>query len=241
MRTLARALAELLLPPGCARCGGEIGQAPEASPFCRRCEPVWTAPDPAPPPRPLRAWSAAVPYTGEWREWIRRFKYPQPGLRGLDPAADAVVLALARRAARQVPDQFAPEAVVPVPLHRDRRRERGFDQAVLLARAVARAQGLVAPHHALVRLRPTPRQTDLSRRERRRNLRGAFAPRQRLSGCVWLVDDVTTTGSTLTAAARALRRAGARRVVGVCVARTPAGEPLPEPADPALESPREAG
>ena len=156
------------------------------------------------------------------REWIRRFKYPAPGLLGLDPAADAVVLTLIRRAARRVPPALRAQAVVPVPLHPTRYRERGFDQASLLARAVARDQGLRHLPRALARTRPTRRQTGLSRSERHRNVRGAFRARHSVPACVWLVDDVATTGSTLGEAARALRRAGALRVVGLCAARTPA-------------------
>jgi len=70
-------------------------------------------------------------------------------------------------------------------------------------------------------VRDTPSQTGLDRRARRRNVRGAFAPRRQVAPLVWLVDDVVTTGSTLAEAARALRRAGATHVVGVCAAYTP--------------------
>lgn len=213
-----RALEALLLPRACPRCGSTETRGL----FCGTCEPLWLRPDPEPAPRPLAAWEAEVPYSGEWREWIRRFKYPAPGLRGLDPAADAVVLALIRRAARRVPPSLRAQAVVPVPLHPARYRERGFDQASLLARAVARAQGLRHLPRALERTRPTQRQTGLSRGERRRNVRGAFRARHAVPACVWLVDDVATTGSTLGEAARALRRAGALQVVGLCAARTPA-------------------
>ncbi|MAE94804.1 MAG: ComF family protein [Planctomycetota bacterium] len=214
-----RALEALLVPRACVRCGTPA----EGGLFCARCEPLWLRPDPTPAPRPLTAWEAEVPYTGEWKEWIRRFKYPAPGLQGLDPAADAVVLALILRAARRLPPELRAQAVVPVPLHPARFRERGFDQAALLARSVARAERIAHLPRALERTRPTPRQTGLSRGERRRNLRGAFRARRALPPCVWLVDDVATTGSTLAEAARALRRRGARRVVGLCAARTPAG------------------
>ncbi|MCP3986121.1 MAG: ComF family protein [bacterium] len=175
---------------------------------------------------------AEVAYTGAWKEWIHRFKYPGAGLMSLDPAADAVVLALVRAAARRVPDGFNPDLVVPVPLHRKRRRVRGFDQAALLARAVAREVGARACLNALERCRDTPQQIGLSRRERRRNLRGAFVARRSMEPCIWLVDDVATTGATLSEAARALRRAGSRRVVGVCVAHTPPGG-----TDEAFETP----
>ena len=214
-----RVLEMLLLPDGCAMCGRAI----EHPPFCRLCTPPPALPVVMPPPRPLAAWAAEVAYTDAWKEWIHRFKYPGSGLMSLDPAADAVVLALVRAAARRVPATFVPDIVVPVPLHRTRRRERGFDQAAVLARAVAREAGVKAGLRALERRRDTSRQVGLSRRERRRNVRGAFAARRAMPACVWLVDDVATTGATLSEAARALRRAGARRVVGICVAHTPPG------------------
>lgn len=214
-----RVLEALLLPEACSGCG----RATQRPPFCLRCTPTPAPPIAAPAPRPLAAWSAEVAYTGAWKQWIHRFKYPRAGLSSLDPAADAVVLALVRAAARRVPAELAPELVVPVPLHRARLRERGFDQAGLLARAVADEIGAKTHSRALRRLRDTPRQIGLSRRERRRNLSGAFAARRSVPPCVWLVDDVATTGATLCEAARALRRAGARRVVAICAAHTPPG------------------
>ena len=74
---------------------------------------------------------------------------------------------------------------------------------------------------ALERLRDGPSQTGLDRSARRRNVANVFRAQQRVPPRVWLVDDVTTTGATLDEAARALRRAGAREVIGVCAARTP--------------------
>ena len=112
-------------------------------------------------------------------------------------------------------------AVVPVPLHPRRLRARGFNPACVLARALARERGIRLDPVALRRVRDTPSQTGLDRRARRRNVRGAFVARSRVPPRVWLVDDVVTTGSTLGEAARALHRAGARSVVGICAARTP--------------------
>jgi ComF family protein len=153
-------------------------------------------------------------------DFVHRFKYPQAGLLGLDPGPRAVASALAREAAGRAP---APgELVVPVPLHPVRLRQRGFNPAALLARAVARAHGLAVAPRALERLRDTPSQTGLGRRARRRNVAGAFGVRsgERIPARVWLVDDVVTTGATLAEAARALRRAGARQVTAICSART---------------------
>jgi ComF family protein len=153
-------------------------------------------------------------------DFVHRFKYPRPGLLGLDPGPRAVVCALALEAAGRAP--LAPSLVVPVPLHPARLRQRGFNPAALLARALARAHGVPVAPRALERVRDTPSQTGLDRRSRARNVVGAFRvrPGARIPARVWLVDDVVTTGATLRAAARPLRRAGARRIVAICAART---------------------
>ena len=109
-------------------------------------------------------------------------------------------------------------------MHPRRLRGRGFNPAAVAARHAARALSLELRSTALQRVRDTPSQTGLGRRERRRNVRGAFRARGAVPERIWLVDDVVTTGATLEEAARALRRAGARQVVALCVARTPAGE-----------------
>jgi ComF family protein len=162
-----------------------------------------------------------VPFEGEAARWLRRFKYPDPGLFGLDPAAEAVATALIREAGRRAPGP-APDLIVPVPLHPLRLRQRGFNPAGLLAATLGRDRDLPVDHAALTRIRNTPSQTRLARSQRARNLSGAFrAGKKPLPDRIWLVDDVVTTGSTLREAARALRRAGADRIVGVCAARTP--------------------
>jgi ComF family protein len=124
---------------------------------------------------------------------------------------------------------IAPPLIIPVPLHPSRRRERGFNQSELLAaglvRALARQSGGAAPQVAkdcLRRKRATPPQTGLSVAARRENLRGAFEvvnPDDVRGREIVLVDDVMTTGATLSACARALKRAGAARVMGLTMAR----------------------
>ena len=111
----------------------------------------------------------------------------------------------------------AADVVVPVPLHRRRRRVRGFNQAEDLARNLGRPVTL-----ALRRRRATQSQADLPAARRHVNVRGAFALRWRsdVRGCrVVLVDDVCTTGATLEACARVLREAGAREVSALTAAR----------------------
>jgi ComF family protein len=112
--------------------------------------------------------------------------------------------------------------VIALPLHRSRLRARGYDQALELARPLARALQLPLLEGALRRTRATTPQSELSALARRRNLRGAFAcDGAALPAHVVLVDDVMTTGATLHAAARALRRAGVERVDAWVCARVP--------------------
>ncbi|MFN4226003.1 MAG: ComF family protein [Hyphomonas sp.] len=116
------------------------------------------------------------------------------------------------------------DVIVPVPLHYTRLVTRGFNQSGWLAQALGRAAGKPVLVDALVRIRRTPSQAGLARRARRRNVSGAFRVRRgregRIAGAhVLLVDDVLTTGATLSACTRALKRAGARQVDVLVLAR----------------------
>ena len=126
--------------------------------------------------------------------------------------------------------EFGPALIVPVPLHPSRRRERGFNQSELLAAGLVRALGsgwwggaASCRRACLRRKRATPPQTGLSVAARRENLRGAFEVVRARESCaqrvIVLVDDVMTTGATLSACARALKRAGAAQVMGLTLAR----------------------
>jgi ComF family protein len=111
------------------------------------------------------------------------------------------------------------DIVVPVPLHTSRKRERGYDQAALLARALARELKVPCETDRLRRTRPTAQQATLQADERHANVAGAFEATGRLDGSsVLLVDDVMTTGATMSAAAVGLTDAGASRVIGVVFA-----------------------
>jgi len=117
---------------------------------------------------------------------------------------------------------LAADIVVPVPLHRQRERERGYNQADLIAKPLARKLGLPYRAVLLVRTKPRPDKHILSLEERWDSVRGAFAtrPGTKVDNLrVLLVDDVMTTGATLDACARALRGAGAKSVIGLTVAR----------------------
>jgi ComF family protein len=137
---------------------------------------------------------------------------------------------LAEIARREGP-AMAADVVVPVPLHKVRQKERGYNQAALISKPLARKLGL--PHKALLltRTRPRPDKQVLSLEERWQSVRGAFATRpgsQVDKLRVLLVDDVLTTGATLDACARALLESGAKAVLGLTVARA-ARNPLSAP------------
>lgn len=111
--------------------------------------------------------------------------------------------------------------IVPIPLSPSRRRERGYNQAALIARALANALDWPMLDSALERTKDTKQQTKLSRGLRLENMEGAFRSRLDFRSSkmpVYLVDDVATTGATLTAAAQALKSAGARKIIGILAA-----------------------
>ena len=204
MSLIAHAVRDVLLVPRCAGCG-EPGAW-----FCVACRDLC---DPV-------SLSGGVPvrgvgvHAGSLRAAIHRFKYG--GERGL---AEDLGALLALEVARDLAQGILIDAIVPVPLHRSRAASRGYDQARLLAAAVASRTGLPLCA-ALRRLRPGRPQVELDRAARAANVRGAFVGEasslRRLA--VALVDDVATTGATLADAAVAARAAGARSVRAYVVA-----------------------
>ena len=205
------ALTQTLPEPLCARCGRPIVSAASAEgmslPLCHLCRSQVYAFDFA------RSFGA---YTPRMSRAILLLKYGN-----VAPIGAWFARRLAGLIERE-PQDFAVDAVVPVPLDRGRLRERGYNQAELIAKPLARMLRIPFRSYLLVRTRPRPNQLRLTRRERWETVRGAYATHETAQVDnlrVLLVDDVFTTGATLDACARALKGAGAARVVGLTVAR----------------------
>ena len=186
----------------CARCALPLATPAASCGECLRRSPPWDA-----------AWA---PFRYGWPldRLEARYKF------GADLAAGRVLSTLWQR--EPCPVEL-PQLLLTVPLHRSRLRRRGYNQALELARPLARALGVPLRHDALQRVRPTAAQTELDARSRRRNIRGAFALRAgvALPAHVAILDDVMTTGATLAECARVLRRAGVPQVDVWALARAP--------------------
>lgn len=167
-------------------------------------------------PPPLDACFAAVSYAYPWSGCIAGYKFNS------NPGLSATLATLLRSAPWVEPALERCDLLLPMPLSMERLRERGFNQALELARHLAPGK---TDATLLLRIRDTPSQLALKRAERRRNVAGAFALEPlRAAGVrgrrVVLVDDVMTSGASLHGAARVLREAGASRVAAVVLART---------------------
>lgn len=163
--------------------------------------------------RPLREVRATCHFKGAARAAIHALKYE-----GMFGAAAPMAGLMAER----YPEWTRiPDIVAPIPLHPERVRERGYNQATYLARHLCGRLGLQMDEAALQRTRPTRPQVGLDRLQRRQNVAGAFtADGERVRGKrVLLVDDVCTSGATLAAAAEALLAEGCADVSGYCFAR----------------------
>jgi ComF family protein len=198
---------QFITAPMCACCGTpfahDLGPAAE----CGACL--------AGPPKFTTARSALI-YGGPARATLLAFKHGDR-----EHLARIMAPHMARAAGPLLAEQ-ADSVIVPVPLHRWRLWRRGFNQAALLAQALAKASGTALAIDALERAKATPMSMGLGRKARVANVRGAFRVRHRdqvRGKRIILVDDVLTTGATAEACARVLRRAGAREVHVLTFAR----------------------
>ncbi len=241
LREAAGALLGVVFPAECRVCGGVYAEATRL-PVCSLClESFLPLKDPLCEicGRPVPAVLAASPVAPRC-QLCRRGVYSFDRARSFaayDPAMTSAILLLKYEAVRPLANwfsarlaevfasnakEFPVDIVVPVPLHPARLRERGFNQAELLARPLARRLGLEMRSELLVRTKPRPDKLRLSRQERWRTVRGAYEAREgaRIDNLrVLLVDDVLTTGATLDACSRALRHGGAKGVFCLTVAR----------------------
>lgn len=196
-----------IVPPFCSWCGNPVEGRIDHRYICYHCtdaEPHFTAA------------RCAARFEGVLPRLVHAFKYDE----ALWLAGDLAEL-LEACWNTHFQDRRC-DGVVPVPLHPARRRARGYNQAALLAEALARRIGRPVLPGALHRMRATETQTHLTARERLHNVSGAFesGPRRRLEGRrILLVDDVMTTGATVSECAKALKKGGAAEVLVVTLAR----------------------
>ncbi len=155
---------------------------------------------------------AVAYFDGVLREAIHCFKYQQ---------RPELATVFGSMLSEYVAAQTLPiDIIVPVPLHKERERWRGYNQALLLARAMALQEKRALWYNVIERTRATPPQVGLDLRARRENVRDAFAAEVAVSGAhILLVDDVCTTGATMNACAAALKQRGAKYVCGLALAR----------------------
>ncbi|MGH7894144.1 MAG: ComF family protein [Candidatus Binatia bacterium] len=239
MRGWSTIVADVLFPRECAACAGAlpIGHASTL------CSPCWTSLRmpfdslcprcgiPTPPVSMICAACSAHPPAFDSARALGLYLASGAHLNPLAAAVRALKYrgerAVARCLGRALAERCTAAAdllVVPVPLHPSRLRERGYNQAALLAAALASTWRRPVALRALTRVRATPSQAGLDAHTRRTNLRDAFAVHRgnAIAGrTIALVDDVLTTGATADACATALRHAGAASVVVYTVGRTP--------------------
>lgn len=200
----ACAVAIIRVPePQCARCGHPLSERAQCY-NCRICKPAFVR---------CRVWGA---YEGVLRDAIHRLKYrDRPGL--AEPLG--IRLAAYARTESAALHSLKFDAVIPVPMHPIRQRQRGYNQAERLAWVVASELGLTVQTRCLFRTRSTRPQVGLAADIRATNLKDAFRASEAVADkTLLLIDDVTTTGSTLNACATTLTRAGAAAVYALVLA-----------------------
>jgi ComF family protein len=217
-------LLDILLPPSCAGCGryGDAlcgGCGDRVVELALRNDPFIAADPGIVLGEAMIVGTAAFAHRDEVQRILRRLKYGG-GRHLAEPLAAHATPALRRLLA-----VAGTSVLVPVPLHRARQRDRGYNQAAILASALGRRTGQ-AVWPAIVRARATERQHGLDRATRLRNIRHAMtldptlgSPTSTMPAAAIVVDDILTTGATLEACAHILRAAGVERVYGFAIAR----------------------
>lgn len=196
-------------PPYCLKCGRPLKQD---GPFCISCAGESHYFD-----RTVSLWE----YSAAMKQSLYGFKYKNKREYARFYGTEAV------RMYGYLLDNWQIQAVVPVPLHKSRLRRRGYNQAQCFGRVIACGLSLPLLNKALFRVKNTKPQKELPAEQRRRNLEGAFLAGEEAARyrCVLVVDDIYTTGSTLDAAAAALKKAGVEKVYGLTIAS--GKEPVP--------------
>ena len=195
----------------CQRCGDAVGQGSGVTPECPSCRTY--------PPHFLHGVCAVARYAdGPLRDLILGLKFGSK-IHIAKPLGELIAMRV-RATHLVVPGTV----LVPTPLTHSAAARRGFNQAHELALSVSKCLGLPVEHRLLKKIRSTAPQATLSRKKRRMNLKGAFACNMKISArykdyCVLLIDDVITTGSTISECARTLGEAGIREVRAAAVAR----------------------
>lgn len=242
LREIASACADIFTPLACLECHRETVESER--PFCVDCInrlPWWRRLDGCPRcgfvcveniacPRcyadgsPLHQCHALLRYEGRPRDWIPRFKHlrspfgpPLESRIAIEFFAQELALRLAARRSER------PDLIVPIALHKRRRRQRGFNHCDVISRQIGKLLDIPVVPDALVRQIDTRSQATLPYEKRRANLRGAFRASDTVRGVerIWLVDDVLTTGATFDAAGDACLESGVLEVHALTLAATP--------------------
>lgn len=189
----------------CLKCGRPVDDAREYCPACQRKEVSFCS------------GRSLFLYDAKLKESIIRFKY-----HGRQEYAAFYADEMYRAFGKWI-EKCCPDALIPVPIHKERYRKRGYNQAEVLARELGRCSGVPVLSEYLIRVKNTLPQKELSEKERVQNLKEAFYVRKMTQelyknmNCVIIIDDIYTTGSTMEACAKVLREEGIRTVYFLCI------------------------